>query len=382
MSERDNADRLNREWDDFVRSPRAARSERQDIDPTVRELFAADEPQSPDPDFRLQLRQQLLREAAFQRGQQRAASGRTPHVAPPPPESSHLNRWLEIVVIAVVVLLIGAAAIWATQIRGDRDENITPTLQLAATSPNLFIGTPVPTSTATVPATPHATPAVSATSEATPTAPRTSQPMVIPATPQASPTAQVDVCAYVEIQLESIVSTLAGTGLPPELTNGTLADVQAVQRIENATTEFAGCLELIPPADIYKLVRDSLEKQGVSSLEQATIAQQVAGLTTRGWTISEARLLTGNQSSALITLPDGTQFIGIFDNADNSETISLSSLYIPDVPEPTATSNVPVATSAPPPPENIPSDDGSDDDDSGESGSDDESVDDDVGDDD
>jgi cytoskeletal protein RodZ len=368
MSERDNADRLNREWDDFVRSPRAARSGKQAIDPTVSELFAADEPQSPDPDFRLQLRQQLLREAAFQSGQQRAATGHASHGAPPLPQSNHLNRWLEIFVIAAVVLLIGAAAIWATQIRGDRDENITPTFQLAAASPSLIIGTPLPSSTATVPATPT----VPATSDATPTVPTTGQPVVIPSTPQASPTAQADVCTDVEIQLETLVSTLAGNGLPPELTNGTLADAQAVQRIESATTEFTGCLELIPPADIYALVRDSLEKQGVPSLEQATIAQQVAGLTTPGWTVSEARLLTGNQASALITLPDGTQFIGIFDEVDNSASISLTSLYIPHVPEPTATSNAPVATTAPPPPDNIPSDDDSDDDDSAGSGSDDD----------
>lgn len=120
MSEQDHADRLNKQWDDLVRTPQAARpGTTRTGDPasdTVHKLHAMDDAARPDAEFRNELRQRLLREAAFSLGQHHAAERIAAIGGASRPVASS-RRWIDslaYVVITGLLVLVTAAIVWGS----------------------------------------------------------------------------------------------------------------------------------------------------------------------------------------------------------------------------------------------------------------------------
>ena len=355
MSERDNADRLNRSWDEFVGTPRGARGNSGDVDPTVTELHAMEQPESPDPEFRLALRQQLLREASFRTGQQRAESV-FPTRQSVVPADRRFNRWMESIAIVVVVVLVGSALIWALQIRSDRDDELTPTLELAATSPSLIVASPFVTASPSASpfASINATPTIESSPSVPPATPTAEATETMPSTPQAtqsaldilsSPTStaspvateQVDACAEVMAEIGAISSTLGEPSLPSEIAAGTPAVLSQVSSVNRTMVEFTGCLAEMPVEDLRSLVTDALLTLGVSQLDSFAHSHQIADLAVLDHTISEVNLLPDGRLSAVITLSDDSQFVGIFEIDDVTSTARIVQIYSLTLDVPTAT---------------------------------------------
>lgn len=258
MSERNDASRLDKDWDNLVQTPRAARRPTGSGD-TIGQLHALDTPESPDPAFRTQLRQQLLRENAYRTGQDR--TGTIPAATPVAGTSGPTNRFsrlMEVIAVAVIVLLVGTALIFAVELRGDHDEeDLTPTFELAATSTNLIVASPE----STVPPTTTPKPSPTVTSEPSETSTResTNAPSATSAPsetsePEATETAAIvasatevtDACADISGLITTVSSTLAATELPPNLRGSFPATSGQIDAVNVEFDSFVTCLEAIP----------------------------------------------------------------------------------------------------------------------------------------
>jgi hypothetical protein len=74
----------------------------------------------------------------------------------------------------------------------------------------------------------------------------------------------------------------------------------------------------------------------LSTLEAATIAQRIAGLTTTSYSISDARVLADGRAVALVTATGGATFVVLF-TFDGTSAATVTSLSEPAEAEPTAT---------------------------------------------
>ncbi|MEJ7839224.1 MAG: hypothetical protein WKF81_10425 [Thermomicrobiales bacterium] len=362
MSERNDASRLNQQWDDHVQTPRAARKQRPSSDETINRLHSMDTPEAPDPGFRAQLQQQLQREGAYRSGQHRAGltQGR-PLETPTASAPNRFGRILEVVAVAAIVLLVGTALIWAIQIRGGETPDSTPTFELAATTSNLVDVSPESTATATAtpteePAPPTETPepaptetvAASATSE--PPTPTSTPPPTTDPTDEATPsatsdsdtsnsaiaadaTSESDRCADMPDLLVAVTSTLALTELPPELRGSFPATSTQTAAIDLAFETFATCLMEISETDLRTMVIDTFATPDTSLLDRARVAQQLSLFSTQTSSISDVAILPGSQASATITLNDGTTFIGVFSLHNGGSEATLLHIY-PDIEAP------------------------------------------------
>jgi hypothetical protein len=354
MSEHDDARRLNREWDDFVQTPRGARGTGESTDPTIHELHASAGTASPDPEFRQELKRRLIREASFRAGQQRAGGVPTPttgHVDPADPR--RFSRVMEFAAVMSVIVLIALGVVWSMSIRDDRTADPTPTLSLAATTVEELPATPEATPDAspsaetspTLPASTaeSSTPAVTATRESTPDATMeatasptaTSSPPVPTSTSTPSPTAtpKVTVCNDLTTLLEPLASGTSITGID----GGVTATAQQETAIEDAFSDFVDCLSEPTPTELRTLIMSALGTGELSTLEAATIAQRIAGLTTTSYSISEARVLADGRAAALVTATGGATFVVLFTFDDGTSAATVTSLSEPAEAEPTAT---------------------------------------------